>query len=285
MDQDEIIRRFIARYNSCQDAQFTITCWPDKAERNQRACDAYAEALGAPPLAIEHTNVETFRQQKQDSARFSEVCGVLETELKAAFPYDVSLIIPTFGIQTGTDWNDIRCALREWLLTQISALPFGRTDHQVDRVPFRIAIWKHDRLGRGFGVARTVPPSLETSDELTEIVAGALNNKNDQLQRYRANGNETILILETDDIALMNHVELYKAFLQASACVPIPNIDQVWMAQTINSEDCCSFICFDGPEAVMEKVNLEQWGLGKRHTSYWWSEIEREKRAAEVLRK
>jgi len=73
------------------------------------------------------------------------------------------------------------------------------------------------------------PPGLDTNDELIEIVAAALNNKNDQLQKYRANGDETVLILETDDIALMNHVLLYKVFLQASACISTPNIDQVWV--------------------------------------------------------
>ena len=285
MDQDEIIRRFIAQYNSCQGAQFTITCWPDKTERNQRACDAYAEAPGVFPLAIEHTNVETFRQQKRDSARFLKVCGVLKAEMHDAFPYNVALIIPTFGIQIGTDWSGIRGTLREWLLSQVSALPFGRTHHQVDGVPFRITIWKEDRFSRGFDIAREVPPNLETNDELTEIVAAALNNKNDQLQRYRTNGDETILILESDDMALISHVELYKAFLQASACAPTPNIDQVWIARTINPEDSCSFFCFDGPEAIMEKVNLEQWMLGKRYASYWWAEIERENMAAESLKK
>jgi hypothetical protein len=55
LDQDEVIRRFIKRYNSWQDAQFAITRWPDKEERNERACDAYAKALAVRPLAIEHT--------------------------------------------------------------------------------------------------------------------------------------------------------------------------------------------------------------------------------------
>jgi hypothetical protein len=211
-----------------------------------------------------------------------KVCGVLETELHDAFPYDVSLIIPTFGIQTGTDWNGIRDTLREWLLTQVSALPFDRTDHQIEGVPFRISIWKEDGCGRGFGVARWTPPGLHTNGELTEIVATALYNKNDQLQRYRTNGDETVLILETDDIALISHVQLYKAFLQASACIPTPNIDQVWMARTIDSEDYCLFICFDGPASIMEKVNLAQWKLGKHHASYWWAEIEREKEQRKV---
>jgi hypothetical protein len=275
----KIIRQFIKTYNIYQDAQFTITRWPDKEERNQRACDAYAEALGVRPLAIEHTNIETFRQQKQDSARFLQVCGVLETELKGAFPYDVHLIIPTFGIQTGTDWNAITNMLRAWLLKNVGALPFGNTSHKVDGVPFNIGISKQDRHGTGFGVARWAPPNLGSNDELIEIVAGALNNKNDQLQRYRTYGDQTVLILETDDIALMNHVLLYKAFLQASASIPTPNIDQVWMARTIGSEEYCSFMCCDAPDSIMEKANHAEWMLGKRYAPYWWAEIEREKAA------
>jgi hypothetical protein len=168
--------------------------------------------------------------------------------------------------------------LRAWLRAQVNALPFGHTDHQVDGVPFRITIWKEDRRARGFGVARSAPPGLDTNDALTEIVAAGLNNKNDQLQKYSANGDETVLILETDDIAFMNHVLLYKAFLQASACVPTRNIDQVWMAQTIGSEDYCTFICFDGPDSIMDTVNQSEWELGKRHASYWWAEIARGKK-------
>jgi hypothetical protein len=126
-----------------------------------------------------------------------------------------------------------------------------------------------------------VPPGLDTNDELTEIVAAALNNKNDQLQKYRANGNETVLILESDDIALGSNKEFYKAFLQASACVSTSNINQVWLARTSHSPhpeaDLCCFICFNAPDFMMEKVNLQQWKFGKHHALYWWAEIEREK--------
>src|ERR1043166_3330927 len=144
LDQNEVIRRFIKQYNSCQDSEFTITRWPDteNLKPGERACDAYAEAFAIRPLAIEHTRLETFGHQKQDSARFLRVCGVLETELKDAFPYDVSLIVPTFGIQTGTDWNRITKTLREWLLTQVTALPFGHTNHEIEGVPFHIGICK-----------------------------------------------------------------------------------------------------------------------------------------------
>jgi len=277
MHQDAIIRKFITLYNSCQTAQFIITHWPDKEERNQRACDAYVEALNVRPLAIEHTNIESFRRQKQDTARFSEVCGSLEPELSAAFPYVVSLIIPTLAVPTRTNWNAIKKTLREWLLAQVGALPFGQTNHHVNGIPFPITIWKEDRQGRGFGVARTVPIGLDTNDELTKIIATSLINKNDQLHKYRSNGDETVLILETDDIALMNHVIFYKSFLKAAAYIPMPNIDQVWIAETIESENYCRFICFNGPDSIMENVNPSRWAIGKNHSSYWWAVIEREK--------
>ena len=35
-----------------------------------RACDALAEVPGTPPLAIEHTKIETFTSRKLDDARF-----------------------------------------------------------------------------------------------------------------------------------------------------------------------------------------------------------------------
>ena len=108
MEQDEIIRRFVAEYNQFQSAQYQITRWPDKEKENRRsrACDAYAETSNARPLAIEHTNGLTFHGQKQDSARFLRICGALENEMKDAFQCNFSLIIPVFAIQPCTKVTD-----------------------------------------------------------------------------------------------------------------------------------------------------------------------------------
>ena len=54
MEQDEIIRRFVAVYNQSQSAEYQITRWPDKENRQSRDCDTYAEAPGMRPIAIEH---------------------------------------------------------------------------------------------------------------------------------------------------------------------------------------------------------------------------------------
>lgn len=139
MEQDEIIRRFVAVYNKSQSGQYQITRWPDKENSQSRDCDAYAEASNVLPLAIEHTNVLTFYNQKRDSAHFLGLCGALEKELKDAFQCDFSLIIPVFAIPLGPAWREIKAALREWLLTNVNSLPPGRSDYQVRGVPFPAA--------------------------------------------------------------------------------------------------------------------------------------------------
>lgn len=276
MEQDEIIRRFVAEYNQFQSAQYQIARRPDKEKENRRsrACDAYAEASNARPLAIEHTNVLTFHDQKQDSARFLGICGALENELKDAFRCNFSLIIPVFAIQPRTDWNKIKETLREWLLTNVNNLPPNRSDHQVVGVPFLITIWKDS--GKGFRVSRWAPPDIEA--ELVEITASALVDKNDQLSEYRAAGAETVLILESDDMALVNWPMLYRAFLAAYQCVPTPNIDQVWMAFNYEERGGGFYFeirCFLGPESIMDRVNPSNALFGPRYSEYWASEIEK----------
>src|SRR5262245_56643580 len=108
MEQDEILHRFVVTYNQSQSARYRITRWPDTENSQSRDCDAYAEAANVRPLAIEHTNVLTLHNHKQDSARFLKICGALENELKGAFPCNFSLIIPVFALQLGTDWQKIK---------------------------------------------------------------------------------------------------------------------------------------------------------------------------------
>jgi acyl carrier protein len=275
MDQDEVIRRFVAKYNDCQEHSYQITRWPDKEERNTRACDAYAEAAGAGPLAIEHTNIETFYNQKLDSARFVKILGELEAELKTAFASNVLLTVPTFAIQPGTNWQNIKAALREWLLKNVPTLPVGRTDHNIAGVPFRVSINKDDELRSWFGVARWEPPGLDRN-ELVESIAAALADKNNQLQRYRTAGAETILILESQDIALVSPASLYKAFLRASERVTTPNIDQVWIAETYDPENCCQLECYLASEAIMDRANPENFMFGPRYAEYWAEAMLRE---------
>ena len=269
MTQDDIIEQFIAKYNTCQSNTYKVTRWPDKENRTSRNCDAYAEVSEGSPLAIEHTSIQTFDDQMLDAARFMKVIGELEVELKDAFDCQTRLIVPTFAISPGTNWQTIRTALRVWLLAHVPTLPSGETKHRVDGLPFTVTI-NVDRDGRlrpWFGVMRWTPPGLDNYSQLTESIAAALTDKDSQLRKYSEAGIETVLILESRDIALVNPAILYKAFLKARDKVSPANIDQVWVANTYQAD--CRFDCFQASEVIMDEANRENFMFGPRYSDYW----------------
>jgi hypothetical protein len=102
----------------------------------------------------------------------------------------------------------------------------------------------------------------------------AIADKNDQLSKYHEAGAETILLLESEDIALTSFSILYKAFLRAHKSVPAVNIDQIWMARTY--EEHSRICCFLGEETLMQGANPPNFMFGSRHSEYWAAAIERD---------
>ncbi len=271
MEQEEVIRRFIARYNECLGSDYRITRWPDRDNRRSREIDAYAEEDGRCPLAIEHTNVESFRNQKLDSARFVKVIGTLETELAGFFRFGISLAVRVGAIQPGTDWIGVRAGIKIWLLQNANALPYGTCRPEIQTVPFPLTVSKErDNAGK-IWVSRFAPPKVQIQVESALALAAALHHKYEQLNSYREAGAKTVLILESDDIALVNHGLLYAAFVVAAQCVPTPAIDQVWMARTYvcPQEIVCNFLCFRGSQRLMRVANPPNFLFGQEHAPYW----------------
>jgi hypothetical protein len=267
IDPKIIIRSLVEKYNGCQEYQYQITRWPDERNSRTRDIDAYAEADGATPLAVEHTRVETFLGQLQDNARFGDHYGQLEAELKHAFGFELTLTLPVFAFQKGTKWADVRDTIRAWLLANAVTLPRGPSSHQINGVPFTVAVNKD--TGNRFFVARRAPSDRDVRIELIQSFAEALADKNDQLSRYRADGARTVLILESQDIALVSHASLYKAFLQARPLAQTSNIEEVWLACTYAPDDHCELSCLSGPEEMMDCINLENLEWGTQYDEEW----------------
>ena len=74
------------------------------------------------------------------------------------------------------------------------------------------------------------------------------------------------MILESPDIALVSHISLYKAFLQAHAIIETPNVDEFWLA---SPEDYCELNCLLGPGEVMTAANPENFEWGPQHKQAW----------------
>jgi hypothetical protein len=269
MEAKTIVERFIEKYNGCQRNEYRISRWPDEENRNARDIDAVAESGAEPLLAIEHTKVETFFNQIQDAARFAKYYGELETELKHAFDFDLMLTLPIFAFVTGTKWGNVRDTIRDWLVRYAADFDDGYSSHQINGVPFTVGISKNITGSKLFTVARRAPSDRDVHIELAQSFAESLSDKNDQLTQYRASGANTILILESPDIALVSHISLYKAFLQAQAIIPTPNIDEFWLACTYDPEDHCDLFCLLGPEVIMNAANPENFEWGPHHSEVW----------------
>lgn len=269
MTHKDIILRLVEKYNGCQSHQYQVVRWPDEENRSSRDIDAYAEAAGAISLAIEHTKIESFYGQLADNERFGQHYGELESQLKHAFDFGLELVLPLFAFQKGTKWAAIRDLIRDWLLANAQSFPQGRSSYQIPGVPFSITVFKDTGGIKSFFVARRAPSDRDVQIETIQNIAGALEDKNSQLSKYRAAGAHSILVLESVDIALVSPASLYKAFLQAQQCTSTPNIDEVWLACTFETENHCTLRCLFGTEDIMDCVNHKNLLWGTRYAAMW----------------
>lgn len=270
MEQDLVIDNFLLAYNRVAATHYSVTARPDKDNRDSKDIDAIAETVGCPRLAIEHTRLETLALQNRDSAWFMEAFGPLEQELKDAFPYTLKLVFPYQNVTRGQKWPEMRAAVRQWLLTEADHLPIGPSDHQISGVPFTLTIWRHPhRLSQSLFLRRWESVT-DLHDGLKAQMKRQLDHKYDRLGQYQATGAITVLLLESEDIALVNWGALYKAFLAETAANPRPYLNQVWVACTFkNDYEVC---CFSGPDDLMDQANPPNYMFGRRYHAYWSAE-------------
>ncbi len=267
MDQQEVIANFLLAYNRATASRYAVAAQPDKDNRDSEDIDAIAEDAGRPNLAIEHTKLETLRFQDRDSAWFMQAFGFLEQELKEAFPFALKVVFPYQNVMPGQKWPDMRAAVSQWLRAEADRLPVGRSDHQIAGVPFKVTVWRRpQRLSRSLFLSRW-EPAADPHDGLAAQVDRKLGHKYDRLRQYQEAGSTTVLLLESEDIALVNWGSLYKAFLAATDANPRPYLNQVWVACTFESD--CEVCCFSGPEDVIDRANPPNYMFGPRYHAYW----------------
>jgi hypothetical protein len=61
--------------------------------------------------------------------------------------------------------------------------------------------------------------------------------KAEKLAKYHGRDTTTVLLIENDDMALMNHVKMLNAIRKACPSGPPPGVDQIWYADTSFAPD------------------------------------------------
>jgi len=155
-------------------------------------------------------------------------------------------------------------------LGNIAAIPIGPSKFSIPGVPFEVTLVRDDDMPPFFTVARWLDPALNVAEKLAERLAVALADKDNQLSRYHKAGNTTLLILESQDIALVNQGMIYQAFLAALAKVQPVHLDQVWLAESYEPEKDFLFIyCLLADQSFIDRVNPANMMFGPRYAKHW----------------
>lgn len=229
MDDKEVIQAFVDHLNANGHPNLKIDCWPDENNRQSQDIDAIAGSF-----AIEHTSIDTIENQRRDSDYFMQVIEGLEAEFVSKLNFRLEITISYDAVQTGQDWNTVRDAMRSWIGACSRLLKDGEhTVNGVKDIPFKMRVWKASARPPGLIFSRLAPDDPSLPDRIRKL----LEEKAKKLAPYKKKGKTTVLLLESDDGALMSKPMLLKAIKKGHANKLPDGVDRLWYADTSISND------------------------------------------------
>ncbi len=237
MTDKEVVDAFVDYLRAHGHPGLTVDSRPDQENRNTRDIDAIAG-----PFAIEHTSVDTVEGQRKATAQFKIVVGGIREELRGQIAFRLNITVEWSAIRVGQDWARIRGSLKDWILTEAPSLEDGRyiiDDGMIRGVPFMLTVKKASDRPPGILFGR-----LEPGDNTLPVrIRKLLDNKAEKLAKYHPE-KTTILLVESNDMALMNQCILLVAIKTAYSGTIPGGVDQVWYADTTVPESEVVFMDF-----------------------------------------
>lgn len=230
----EVVRLHLEQ---CTGTKITRTRSPDQEVRTTKACDAILEGEGVG-YAVEHTSLDSYRDQRLDTARFRTVLGDLEERLKGKLPDHVDVDIHVHAVPLGLDWMELSRTIESWILANVNTLPYDtRTEVRIPDVPFALGIRRERAGGPGslFGM-RVAPADLR--EQRVQVLMDRIRAKSDVLSRDKAQGFRTLLIIESDDIALTSRGAVCEDFQEAVKIRYPADVDDVLLVETDTQPWC-----------------------------------------------
>jgi len=195
----DVIGYWLTLYNRLSGSTYRIADWPDK-DSSKKNVDATCVDDGGRTLAIEHTLIQPFENEKADAARFLPTLGALENDpalVPAGYAYLVSQ--PVGSIPKGVKWADVPKEIRARLPVVLPGLPEGS-----NKVSIRTAEWSLELTVDKLKMGQDYPGKFLTArrwpgDPGPDLILSGLRNKIPKLSV--AAGDKKILLLEKDSVA------------------------------------------------------------------------------------
>jgi len=170
--------------------------------------------------------------------------GELENNLSRKLRFRLRIMIPYQAIQIGQNWSCIKDAFKYWIMESSPSLADGI--HFIDGIkgiPFGFRVNKSSHRAPGLFFSRSAPED----DSLPERLRTQLERKAPKLMPYKQEGYTTILLVESEDIALMNEDLMLDGIRRAFAKCPPEGVDQLWYADTTIPE---KLLFYDFTESI-----------------------------------
>jgi hypothetical protein len=224
---DAVVMAFVDHLRANGHPGLVIESWPERQNRSTRDIEAIAG-----PFAIEHTSIDTIPGQRRDNARFVICIESLVDDFKGAFPFRLRVTVPYDVTTPGRDLPAVKEAMRTWLRTEPAALPEGHHTINSAGTPFTFQVWKRSAGRPGLLFLRFDP----NDKTLAARARTLLDRKAAKLRPYQEAGKTTVLLVESEDIALMHVGKLLHAISSAYGRLP-DGVDQLWYVDTSIATD------------------------------------------------
>ncbi|MFT5697924.1 MAG: hypothetical protein ACI8ZB_000778 [Desulforhopalus sp.] len=229
LSDNKVVECFVSYFGKVNSLTIEIDSIPDEKNRSTPDIDAIAGKY-----AIEHTSIDAIQNQRKDSSQYLQVIGSLEDELSKMIDYHIGITLPYSGIKIGEDWNKIKENLKAWIMNSAHSLPDGNlTLHDISGIPFSIHIDKSQTRIPGVFFSRFSP----TDETFISRIFKQLTRKAEKLQPYQKQGFTTILLIESNDPALMNQGIILDSIKKAFDNRPPANVNLIWYAETYEQEE------------------------------------------------
>jgi hypothetical protein len=204
-------------------------------------------------FAVEHTRIESFPNQIAEGKHFAQLLEPLEMQLAGKLPGAFFLIV-NVGVAKApaAQHAEVRTALAEWILANGAALdpeettgPRGNCDITAtpSGVPFEVTLHRDCDYESRLFIIQNVGGDRQSLRR--QRIGEALARKCPKLAAAHDDGCISVLILESDDIALANRVAVAEATVAELATRDDPPEIVIW-ARTSTRPWKGSFIK-DGP--------------------------------------
>ncbi len=205
-------------------------------------------------FAVEHTRIESFASQITEAKLFSQLLGPLERELAGMLPGAFFLIVDVAAARVPAEQHaQVRRALSEWILANGATLdPEEQSDSDGNcdvtanppGVPFEITLHRDSDYDSRLFIMQNVRVDLASLQR--DRIRTALIRKCPKLWRAKMEGRVSILIMESDDVALANRRTIASATTaELSARDDAPDV-VIW-ART-STHPWKAWLLKDGPE-------------------------------------